>query len=70
MTFYCDEDFKSKKALKDAIKEGKQIQVYSAGLGTPKTDGEESVCGPWYPQPHTWYARVLMEHGRIKKVIA
>jgi hypothetical protein len=68
MTFYAERNFKTKKALKDAVANGKQITIYPAGLGAPKKDGVEAICGPWYPQPHTWYAEVTMKDGVIVKV--
>lgn len=68
MTFYTNTNFKTKKALKDAVKDGRKISLYAPGLGTPKQDGIETACGPWYPAPHTWYAEVEMRHGIIVKV--
>lgn len=65
---YCSENFKSKKALKDAIKNGEIITVESPGMGTPKENGTEFVKGPWYPEAHKWYAEVVVENGIITKV--
>ncbi|MDD5006893.1 MAG: hypothetical protein PHC68_00655 [Syntrophorhabdaceae bacterium] len=67
---YSQIDFKTKKELKEAIKSGKKVSIYSPGIGTPKADGREYLEGPHYPKPHTWYASVLMEGGYIKKVIS
>jgi hypothetical protein len=68
MTFYAETNFKTKKALKDAVASGKKITIYPAGLGKPKDNGVEAICGPWYPAPHTWYAEVTMQDGVITKV--
>jgi len=66
---YTDFNFKTKKELKEAIKNGMLIQVYQPGLGSVPTDGEVSVEGPHYPKAHTWYARVLLQHGAVVKVM-
>lgn len=65
---YCERNFKTKKALKEAIKNGEKIGIYAPGLGTPKENGKEYLEGPWYPAPHTWYAEVTMENGLIVSV--
>ena len=66
---YTDVNFKNKKALKDAVKAGRQIGVFSpSGLGGPYVNGETSVEGPHYPKPHSWYARVTLVNGFIVKV--
>jgi hypothetical protein len=65
---YCDENFKTKKALKEAIASGKKIGIFAPGLGTPAKDGTEYLEGPHFPAPHTWYAEVEMKDGFIIKV--
>lgn len=68
---YTDINFKTKKALKEAVAKGEKIRVYQPNnmFGTPpKRDGEVSVEGPHYPQPHSWYARVTLENGVIVRV--
>ena len=54
---YVEPNFKTKKALKDAVRRGERVTVFAPGLGAPAV-GSESVEGPHYPKPHTWYARV------------
>jgi hypothetical protein len=49
---YTDINFKSKKEFKEAVKSGKNIRLYSPGLGTAKENGTEFVEGPHYPEPH------------------
>ena len=69
---YTSKNFRTKKALKEAVANGERIDVYQPndmGFGT-KTDGEVSVEGPHYPEPHRWYARVRIVNGVITKVIA
>ena len=65
---YTTENFKTKKALKDAVAAGKRVTLYAPGIGSPKRDGKESVEGPHYPAPHTWYAEVTMKDGAVIKV--
>jgi hypothetical protein len=65
---YTSHNYKTKKALKEDVAAGKEVTIYAPGLGVPKTDGWESVEGPHYPAPHTWYASVLMQGGKIVKV--
>lgn len=54
---YVNPNFPTKKALKEAIKNGERVVVFAPGIGAPR-EGEESVEGPHYPKPHSWYARV------------
>ena len=65
---YTSTNFKSKKALKEAVLAGKDVTIYSPGMGTPKTDGTEFVEGPHYPAAHSWYATVTMAGGKVIKV--
>jgi hypothetical protein len=67
---YTQPDFKSKKALKEAVAAGKQVEVYDpAGLRQPPQDGIAHVEGPHYPKPHTWYGRVELKAGLVVKVL-
>lgn len=65
---YVSPNFKSKKALKEAIAAGKFVDVFQPGLGTVPQNGRISLEGPHSPQPHTWYAEATMENGRLVKV--
>lgn len=69
---YTVENFKTKKALKEAVASGKLIKVYQPG-GLDNTDynnfsGTVTLEGPHYPQPHRWYAVATIEKGHIVKV--
>ena len=64
---YCEKNFKTKKALKEAVANGEKLTLFSPGLGTPKINGIEFVEGPHYPMPHKWYAEVVMQDGIIIK---
>ena len=65
---YASTNFKSKKAFKEAVKAGEQVTLFAPGFGTPNQNGTETVCGPHYPKPHTWYAKVTMKDGVVIKV--
>ena len=65
---YSQKDFKTKKALKEAVKSGQEVRIYSPGIFPPKTDGIEYLEGPHYPKPHTWYAKVQMVNGVVINV--
>lgn len=65
---YTNQNFKTKKALKEAVASGERIGIYSVGYGTCVSDGREFIEGPHYPAPHTWYAEVTMRDGSIVKV--
>ena len=68
---YTTTNFKTKKALKEAVAAGKKIRVYQYNDifgATPPKSGKIAVEGPWYPQAHTWYATVTLKDGVIIKV--
>ena len=65
---YVDPNFKTKKALKEAVNAGDYVMVFSPGLDPVPQNGEVSIEGPHYPKPHTWYARVTVENGKVIKV--
>lgn len=66
---YTVPDFRTKKDLKEAVASGEKVIVYDkeacCGL---VTNGEESVEGPHYPEPHRWQAKVTITDGKITKV--
>lgn len=65
---YVEPNFKSKKALKDAIAAGNRVRVYSPGPFPCPAEGTVSVEGPHYPAPHTWYGQVIVKDGVVIKV--
>ena len=65
---YTNINFKTKKALKEAVAAGQKVTIYAPGLGTPKENGTDFIEGPHYPAPHTWYAEVTMKDGFVTKV--
>ena len=67
---YTDTDFKTKKALKDAIKAGDKVTVYQPGPfgGAAPSSGRVTLEGPHYPKPHTWYAQATLVDGYVVRV--
>ena len=65
---YVNPNFKTKKALQDAIKVGQSIEVFQPGLGTIPDNGHVYLEGPHYPAPHTWYAEGTIVNGKLIKV--
>ena len=65
---YVNPNFKSKKALKEAVANGDTVTVFSPGPFPANMNGTEFVEGPHYPKPHTWYAQVEVKEGKVVKV--
>jgi len=65
---YTDQNFKSRKALKDAVAAGKPIGVFSPGLFPAPRNGNVTLEGPHFPAAHTWYAQATVVEGVITKV--
>lgn len=67
---YTDRNFKTKKALKEAVVNGERITYYQPGPfgGNATQNGTIYVEGPHYPKPHTWYAECTVKDGVIVKV--
>ena len=61
-------NFKSKKALKEAVAAGKKVSGRPMGLERGVTDGSVVISGPWYPQPYRWYAQCIVKNGYIISV--
>ena len=63
---YCTRDFKTKKALKDAVANGDLVEVFQPGGFFPsQTDGRVGIEGPHYPEAHTWWANAVIRDGII-----
>ena len=71
---YTDINFKTKKALKAAVADGKEVTYFQPGpfggsgacFDEPQ-DGTFCVEGPHYPEPHRWYASCVAKGGVIVK---
>lgn len=62
---YVDPNFKTKKALKEALAAGKTVHVYAPGLGEVPANGYVGLEGPHYPKAHTWYGAGTMKDGKL-----
>jgi len=70
---YASKNFKTKKLFKEAVAAhaagtGPAVTLYAPGMGSPKENGKETVEGPHYPAPHTWYAEATVVNGVVTKV--
>lgn len=65
---YTVRNYRSKKELKDALKNGERIRVFQPGLGEVPVNGTVHLEGPHYPQPQTWYAEGKMLEGFLVEV--
>ena len=66
---YVSPNFKTKKALKEAIAVHTRVAVFSPGPFPAPINGETAIEGPHYPQPHRWYARVRVVDGCVAEVL-
>ena len=69
---YTDYNYKTKKALKEAVASGERVTVYQpnadiTGAIVPE-NGTVYLEGPHYPEPHTWYAEATLKDGIVVKV--
>lgn len=67
---YTVENFRSKKALKDAVKSGAKVRCFNPGLGPDLSSytGQVGLEGPHYPEPHKWYAAAKLVNGVVTEV--
>ncbi len=67
---YTHTNFKSKKALKEAVAAGEKVTYWQPGPfgGNEPTDGDIFLEGPHYPKPHSWYAACKAKNGFIVSV--
>lgn len=69
---YVSPDFKTKTALKAALRAGQDVLVYQPNsdrifINIP-ANGTVDLEGPHYPKPHTWYATGTMKDGRLVSI--
>ena len=66
---YTNKNYKTKKAFKADLAEGKEIGTFQhGGMFAPKTEGWVTIEGPHFPQPHRWYAQAELRNGLVVKV--
>lgn len=62
-------NFKTKKALKEAVKAGQKIETYQpGGMFEAQKNGTVCIEGPHFPAPHTFYATAVIKDGIIQSV--
>lgn len=70
---YTCRNFKTKAEFKRAVAAfhagtGKPVMVFNPGIGDNPIEGTVSIEGPHFPEPHRWYARVVLKDGVVVKV--
>ena len=69
---YSTINFKTKKALKEAVAAGEKVTIFQPGPFASERNqprnGTAFLEGPHYPEPHRWYAEVTMQDGYVVKV--
>jgi len=67
---YTHQNFRTKKALKEAVANGERITYFQPGpfQGNEPSDGTIHLEGPHYPEPHRWYASAEVKDGVIVSV--
>lgn len=63
---YCTTNFKTKKAVKQAIAAGEEVTVFSPAFAKENT--KEGICyleGPHYPEPHRWYGQGILKDSKL-----
>ena len=68
---YTEKNFRTKKELKEALKNGEVIRIQAGGLfdtDSSKISGTVYLEGPHYPAPHTWYAQGKAKNGVLLSV--
>lgn len=68
---YTKFNYRTKKALREAVKSGETPQLMAAGpFDDPHKTGQAHVEGPHFPEAHVWYAYVECVEGKIVKVLS
>jgi hypothetical protein len=66
---YTTTNYRTKKALKEAVAAGERVTVYQPGpFGSDVIDGTVYLEGPHYPAPHSWYAQATVKGGAVVKI--
>lgn len=68
---YAKTNFRTKKALREAVAAGEDVEVFQPGpfgdANTP-TNGTVYLEGPHAPEAHTWYAEATLKDGIVIRV--
>lgn len=64
---YTVKNYRTKKALRDAVEAGEKVATMSAGFFPAPLNGPIALEGPHFPHPHTWHAEAIVADGIIVK---
>ena len=62
---YTLENFKTKKAMLAALRALGKLEAFQPGGMFPLKEGNVTIEGPHYPQPHRWYASGIVKDGYL-----
>lgn len=67
---YTAVNFRTKKALRQALADGEEVRVFQPGpfASTIPANGRVYLEGPHYPEPHRWYASGELKDGVLVSV--
>lgn len=68
---YTTENFRTAKALREAVKAGERVTYFEPGIGRGQEPSEGTIVieGPHHPEAHKFYLRCKVENGVIVKVL-
>lgn len=64
---YVKPDYRTKRELRLAVAQGKEVEVYMPGLVHVPEDGVVFLEGPAFKNP-TWHAKGTMKEGKLVKI--
>ena len=67
---YTTHNFRTKKAVKEALKAGEKITCFQPGPFGPATieNGTIYLESPHFPEPHKWYGQGQMKDGLLVSI--
>lgn len=66
---YTAYNYKSKADVKRALAAGKPVRVFQPGpFGPGVSDGDCSLEGPHFPEPHRWYGSGEVKDGMLLSI--
>ena len=68
MALYTVKNYRTKKAVREAVQAGERVAVYQPNGLKPVVPGKNAVEGPHYPDAHTWYASAVIADGVIVSI--
>lgn len=65
---YVRPNYATKKAIREALKRGERIEVFSPGPFPAPLNGRVALEGPHYPEPHRWYGEGIVKDGFLTAI--